>query len=63
MKVRMRQFVGSYVQVRDLQPGEVVDLNPDHAEQFIANGIADPIDDEKTPELEAATLSAPRRRG
>ena len=62
MKVRMTRFVGSFVQVRDLEPGEVVDLLPAVAEQFIVNGMAVPADPDGA-NLEAAALQPARRRG
>jgi hypothetical protein len=63
MKVRMLRFVGSYVQVRDLEAGEVYDINDDRAAQFIANGMAELIADDEAAMLEAAALRPPRRRG
>lgn len=62
MKVRMMRFVGSFVDVRDLEPGEVYDLSESKARQFIDNGMAEPADEEDS-RLEAAALRAPRRRG
>jgi hypothetical protein len=63
MKVRMLRHVTSYVQVRDLEPGQIYDINDDRAEQFIANGMAEPIAEEHAGVLEAAALREPRRRG
>jgi len=66
MKVRMTRYVESFVQVRDLLPGEVIDLPDGTAAQFIANGMAEsvePVGDPKGGLLEAATLGGPRRRG
>jgi hypothetical protein len=63
MKVRMLRFVGSYVQVRDLEPGQIYDINDDRAAQFIANDMAEPIADDESVGVEAAALRAPRRRG
>lgn len=60
MKVRMLRHVTAYVQVRDLESGEIYDINDDRAEQFIANGMAELIAE---GEYEAAALKAPRRRG
>jgi len=62
MKVRMLRYVTSYVQVRDLEPGEIYDINDDRAEQFIANGMAELIA-EGDLDYEAAALKPPRRRG
>ena len=62
MKIRMTRFVGSFVHVQDLEPGQVYDINDGVAEQFLANGMAELIDEAST-DLEAAALRAPRRRG
>lgn len=58
----MIRHVTGYVQVQDLEPGRIYDITDDRAEQFIANGMAEPIADE-TADLEAAALRGPRRRG
>lgn len=64
MKVRMTRFVGSFVQVRDLEPGQVVDLSERDAQQFIANGMAEPVASDAADHLlEAAAMPAARRRG
>ena len=62
MKVRMLRYVTAYVQVRDLEPGEVYDINDDRAEQFIANGMAELVAEDEVG-YEAAALKTPRRRG
>lgn len=62
MKVRMLRYVTAYVQVRDLEPGEIYDINDERAEQFIANGMAELIAEGEVG-YEAAALKAPRRRG
>lgn len=63
MKIRMLRHVASYVQVRDLEPGQIYDINDDRAQQFLANGMAESIEDEDVVTLEAAALRQPRRRG
>jgi hypothetical protein len=63
MKVRMLRHVTAYVQVRDLEMGQVYDINDDRAEQFIANGMAESIEKDGPVMLEAAALREPRRRG
>lgn len=62
MKVRMLRHVTNYVQVLELEMGQVYDINDDRAEQFIANGMAESIEEEAGV-LEAAALRSPRRRG
>jgi hypothetical protein len=67
MKVRMTRFVGSYVEVRDLEMGTVYDLADERAMQFIVNGMAVAVedgDDARAPSApEAAALQPARRRG
>jgi hypothetical protein len=59
----MRQYVESFVHVRDLQPGDVIDLRPEVAEQFLNNGMAEAVEDRAGGRrLEAATLAPARPR-
>ena len=62
IRVRMRQAVDDFVQVVDLARGEVYALKATVAEQFIANGMADPVEAEEET-LEVAALRSGRRRG
>ena len=63
VRVRMRRRVSDFVQVIDLEPGAVYELRPEAAEQFIANGMADPAEGAEAEVLETAPLRAGRRRG
>jgi hypothetical protein len=63
VRVRMRRAVESYVQVMDLEPGEVYSLTPAAAEQFIANEMAERVEAGEADELELAALRPGRRRG
>lgn len=65
MKVRMIRYVESFVLVRDLRPGEVIELPEAAATQFLDNGMAVPLDGraERDERLEAAALTPARRRG
>lgn len=62
VRVRMRRRVADFVQVLDLEPGETYEVRPDVAEQFIANGMADPAE-ALDGDLEVAALWGGRRRG
>ena len=61
MKIRITRFVPQFRIVRDLHPGEVVDLAPEIAAQFINNEMGVPADEEEIQE--AAALKQARRRG
>lgn len=63
VRVRMRRHVAPYVQVLELEMGEVYELTPDMAAQFIQNDMADPVDGKKGAALEAAALAPASRRG
>lgn len=64
VRVRMRQAVEHFVQVMDLERGAEYDLTATAAEQFIANGMADPVEREaEALGFEATALRPARRRG
>lgn len=64
MHVKMLRYIESFVQVRDLKPGDVVELTDAVGQQFIENGMAVRVEAaDRTERLEAAALSAARRRG
>jgi hypothetical protein len=62
VRVRMLRHVAQFVQVLDLEMGEVYELTAEKAEQFVANGMAERVDT-KGKRLEAAALGDPQRRG
>lgn len=62
-KVRMKRAVQVTI-VRDLDPGDVVELPTAQADQYLANDIADPVASDKPQRgLEAAALAGAQKRG
>lgn len=60
-KIRMKRWANPAVSL-DLEPGDVVELPAGLADQFIANDMADPVE-EDSADLEVAALRPGRRRG
>ena len=60
-RVRMLRHVSQFVQVLDLEMGEIYEVTEAHAEQFVINGMAERVDAKK--KFEAAALESAQRRG
>jgi hypothetical protein len=59
----MLRTIDQFVQVITLDMGEVYDLAPHIAAQFIDNGVAEPVSPKAASRLEAAALADAQKRG
>jgi hypothetical protein len=63
IRLRMLRAVQGYVQVVDLQLGEVYELTAEKAQQFLDMGVAELLESKAKSKLEAAALANAERRG